>query len=46
MPNWDIRLTENVMDTLDLMMSRVPIYRMSCGMDRSGIDMLVKELDH
>jgi hypothetical protein len=34
------------MDTLDLMMPRVPIYRMSCGMDRSGVDMLVKELDH
>lgn len=46
MPNWDTRLTENVMDTLDLMMPRVPIYRMSCGMDRSGVDMLVKELDH
>lgn len=42
MPNWDIRLTEKVMDTLDLMMPRVPIYQMSCGMDRRAVD-TVKE---
>lgn len=40
LPNWDTRLTEAVMDTLDQMMPRVPIYCMSCGMDRSGIDMV------
>ena len=40
MPNWDTRLTEKVMDTLDLMMPRVPIYRMSCGLDRSGMDLV------
>ena len=44
MPNWDIRLTERVMDTLDLMMPRVPIYRMSCGMDSSGLVMLAREM--
>ena len=44
MPNWDTRLTEQVMDTLDLMMPRVPIYRMSCGIDQTGVDMLVREL--
>ena len=44
MPNWDIRLTEKVMDTLDLMMPRVPVYRMSCGMDASGVSMLINEL--
>ena len=44
MPNWDVRLTEKIMDTLDLMMPRVPIYRMSCRMDGSGVAMLVKEL--
>ena len=44
MPNWDTRLTEMVMDTLDLMMPRVPIYHMSCSMDGSGVDMLVREL--
>jgi hypothetical protein len=44
MPNWDTRLTEQVMDTLDMMMPRVPIYRMSCGLDVSGPAMLMKEL--
>lgn len=44
MPNWDVRLTEQVMETLDLMMPRVPIFRMSCGLDGSGVHMLTREL--
>lgn len=44
MPNWDIRLTEKVMDTLDLMMPRVPVYCMSCGVDPTGMELLAREL--
>lgn len=40
MPNWDTRLTEKVMDTLDLMMPRVPIYQMSCMPDETAVGML------
>ena len=39
MPNWDARLTEKVMETVDLMLPRVPIYQMSCDKDRSAVDM-------
>jgi hypothetical protein len=45
MPNWDTRLTEQVMDTLDMMMPRVPIYRMTCGMDPWGVETLARELE-
>jgi hypothetical protein len=40
MPNWDVRLTERVMETLDAMMPLVPIYQMSCEKDRTAVDML------
>jgi hypothetical protein len=33
------------MDTLDLMMPRVPIYRMTCGMDLWGVETLAHELE-
>ncbi len=44
MPNWDIRLTEKVMETLDLMLPRVPIYQMSCNKDHTAIDMVKQAL--
>jgi hypothetical protein len=40
MPNWDVRLTEKVMETVDLMLPRVPIYQMSCDKDQSAVDMV------
>ena len=45
MPNWDVRLTEMVMETLDSMILRVPIYQMSCRKDRSAVEM-VKQILH
>ena len=40
MPNWDIRLTGAVMETLDQMLPCVPIYRMSCENSEAAVTML------
>ncbi len=40
MPNWDPRLTEKVMDTLDAMLPSVPVYEMCCTPDLSAVTMV------
>lgn len=42
MPAWDDRLTGLVMETLDGMFEKLPVYRMSCEPDRSGVDMVAR----
>lgn len=44
MPNWDVRLTERVMETLDNMMPLVPIYQMSGENSETAVEMLTQAL--
>ena len=40
MPGWDDRLTEAVMDTMNVMLPLVPVYEMSCHPDVSAVEMV------
>jgi hypothetical protein len=40
LPNWDVRLTEQVMDSLNDMLPLVPIYGMSCDPDETALCMV------
>lgn len=44
MPVWDTRLTEQVMDTLDAILPRVPFFGMSCSKDETAVEMAVRGL--
>lgn len=44
LPNWDVRLTERVMDSMNDMFPLVPIYGMSCKPDETALDMVEKAL--
>lgn len=44
LPNWDIRLTERVMDSVNDMLPLVPIYEMSCEPDETAVSMVEKVL--
>ena len=42
MPSWDDRLTEALMETLDVMLPLVPVYEMSCLPDESAVEAVEK----
>ena len=44
LPNWDVRLTEQVMDSMNDMLPLVPIYEMSCEADENAVYMAEKVL--
>lgn len=44
MPNWDVRLTEKVMDTMNDALPLVPIFDMSCEPDESAVLMAEQAL--
>ena len=44
LPNWDVRLTEQVMDSMNDMLPLVPIYDMSCEPDETALSMVEKAL--
>lgn len=44
MPNWDIRLTEMVLETMDEMFPLVPFFEMSCAPDFSAVEMAERAL--
>jgi hypothetical protein len=44
LPNWDVRLTDRVMDSFNDMFPLVPIYEMSCKPDETAVSMVEKVL--
>lgn len=46
LPNWDVRLTEQVMDTMNDMLPMVPIYDMSCEPDETAVRLAEEALLH
>ena len=44
LPGWDDKLTETVMETMDVMLPLVPVFEMSCAPDESAVVMLERLL--
>jgi hypothetical protein len=44
LPSWDVRLTEQVMDSMNDMLPLVPIYDMSCEPNETAVSMVEKAL--
>ena len=44
LPNWDVRLTEMVLETLDTLLPQLSVYRMSCTKDANAVEMAARAL--